>query len=58
MHIKKPDAQKKPDLRHGVRGTLTDNALDAGKAPPSHDDCDLKEVTPDGGVPVGQTTHG
>jgi hypothetical protein len=56
LHTKTSKAQKKPDLRHGMHGSLMVNSVDAGQSSiPS--DTDLKLATPDLGVPAGQTTH-
>lgn len=57
MDKKKPIAPKSPDLRHGVHGSLTVDNLDAGRPPDKHDDGDLKPVSPNEPVPLGQATH-
>jgi hypothetical protein len=55
-NTKTSNAPKKPDLRHGLHGSLTINSLDAGQSSTA-DDTDLKPAAPDLAVPVGQTTH-
>jgi hypothetical protein len=57
MDKKKPTAPNSPDLRHGVRGSLTLNELNAGSSPDKHDDGGFKPVSPDENEPVGQATH-
>ena len=56
LNTKKSETPKKPDLRHGMHGTLTTNAVDAGQSSPTRD-TNLKPASPDFDVPAGQTTH-
>ena len=56
LNTKNSETPKKPDLRHGMHGSLEVNAIDAGQ-PASASDSDLKPATPDFGVPAGQVTH-
>ena len=52
----KSEKQKKPDLRHGMHGSLMIKGIDAAQSvPASHSDLEL--ASPDLGVPVGQVTH-
>jgi hypothetical protein len=55
-HTKKSETTKKPDLRHGMHGTLTTHTIDAGQSSLSGD-TDAQPASPDFSVPTGQTTH-
>jgi hypothetical protein len=56
LHTTTSKTEKKPDLRHGMHGSVMIKGIDAGQSSIPND-ADLKLATPDLGVPVGQTTH-
>ena len=56
LNTTESEKQKKPDLRHGMHGSLMIKGIDAGQSAPTSDS-DLELASPDLGVPIGQVTH-